>query len=114
DATAAVTTQGTYTLTLKNGIDLSSSSNPTLTFNLNNFVPRYYFRNATLTVEATSDGTWKKVGEVTDATSAWTPTSVSLASVKGSSVKVRFNFNYNSIVTTGTHSAAQIDEVTIK
>ncbi|HEY9766605.1 MAG TPA: hypothetical protein V6C82_09570 [Chroococcales cyanobacterium] len=114
DATSAVTTQGTYTLTLKNGIDLSSSSAPSLTFKLNNFVPRHYFRNAYLTIEASSDGSWKKVGEVTDATSAWTPITISLASVKGRSVKVRFNFTYQSIVTTGSHSAAQIDEVTIK
>lgn len=114
DAEGKVESQGTYTLSLKNGVNLSASSNPAMTFKLNNFVPKYYFRNAKLVVEATTGSEWTQVAEVTEAVSSWKEIPVSLAGFKASSVKVRFRFTYESVVTTGKHSAPQIDEVTIK
>lgn len=114
DANGKVTEQGTYSLTMKDTINLSASANPTLSFNINSFVPTYYFRNAKFAVDVLQGTQWTQVYEATAAISTSTPVSVSLKGYASSATKVRFRFNYDSIILTGTHTAVKIDDVKLQ
>jgi hypothetical protein len=114
DANGKVTEQGTYTLSMKNSFNLSASANPTLTFKVNNFVPRYYFRTAKFAVDVLQGSEWTQVYEAVDAVSTWTNVSVNLNDYKANATKIRFRFTYESLVTSGTHTAIQLDDVAIQ
>lgn len=104
---------GTYVLTLKNPIDASRLANPTLRFDVRNFVPSSYFKSSSFAVEASIDGwNWSKVYELTTETRDWQSVEVSLAQFKASGLKVRFVFGYTTLFAGATPlDAPHLDNV---
>lgn len=102
-----VTDPGTYTMTLKNGLDGSRFNNPVLRFDVRNFFPSSYFKSSSFAVEVSANGwNWTNVYSLTEETRDWKAVEVSLAQYKAAGLKVRFVFGYTTLFAGATPLAA--------
>lgn len=103
---------GTYLMTYASSVDTGTMTNPTLTFDFENFIPQYYFKTTSFAVEtSTDDQNWTQAWSASAEQDSWAHTVVSLP--HSGTLYFRFDFKYDYYLGSDYMNAPYVDNVVV-